>query len=75
MNLRQQLNRRRADKIPPGFFSVEALAKREGFSSVGSMRLLLCAALKNRLLEVRHFTVPWGDGIRKRAYYRYKKKG
>lgn len=73
MNLRQQLNRRRVEKIPPGWLSAETIAKREGFASVCSARLVLRAAIKSRLLEVREFTVPWGSGVRKRAHYRYKK--
>lgn len=73
MNLRQQLNQLRIDKIPPGWYSLEQLARREGFSDPRSARPMIRDCLKARLLEQRLFTVPWGAGLRKRPYYRYRK--
>ncbi len=74
MKLAEQLRAARLDKIPPGWFSAEELAKREGSASPEAFRATLKAALKAGLLRQRNFTVLWGDGCRPRPHYAYAKK-
>ncbi len=74
MKLTEQLRNARIDKIPPGWFSAEQLARREGFASPEAFRSTLQAAKKAGLLRQRNFIVAWGTGCRARPHYAYAKK-
>lgn len=71
MTLRQQLNQRKADKVPPGWMDADTLAKKEGYSCRAAARTVIIAALKAGLIETKKFRVIWGDTVRARPFYRY----
>lgn len=73
--LATQLARRKVDKIPAGWFTRDQLARREGASaSQGYFFYLVRRAVKEGLLEERHFRVLKGNGARMQPHYRYTKK-
>lgn len=72
MKLRERLNRQQLKKIPPGWMTGEAMAKREGFSSVESFKSLLYRAMDAGMVEVKKFKVINGNGLRNVPHYRYK---
>lgn len=72
-SLRQHLNQRHADKIPPGWMDADTLARKEGYSSRESARYVITGALKAGLLETKKFRVIWGETVRARPFYRYVK--
>lgn len=73
MTLKEKLLKKKSEKVPAGWLTIEEMAKKEGSLSKEGFRPILKAALAAKLVEKREFLVQWGGAIRRRPYYRYIK--
>lgn len=73
-SLRDHLNQRRVDKIPPGWLTRDELAEDQGIApGSGTLALIIRESKKAGLIEEKKFRTLWGDTVRPRPHFRYTK--
>lgn len=75
MSLLARLTAAKADRVPPGWLTLDQLARREGYAQPRCFLRVRDEALRAGFLERRDFRVLWGNFLRRRTHYRYTKPG
>lgn len=70
--LQQEMDSKRAEKVPPGWETSSQIAKKEGLSICHTQKLLAIGIDSGRV-EVRKFLLPSPRGLRGINHYRLKK--